>query len=119
MHNYKELTVWQKSVDFTVKLYKVTSRIPAEEKFGLISQMRRSAISISSNIAEGAGRKTLKDFFNFLGNALGSSFECSTQITISYKLQYISQKEFNELSESMDHIQKMIHGLQKSLLQTK
>jgi four helix bundle protein len=73
MHNYKELKVWQKSVDLAVEVYKVTGDLPKEEKFGLSSQMNRAVISISSNIAEGASRTSNKDFANFLKIALGSA----------------------------------------------
>src|SRR5689334_16102288 len=115
MHNFKELKVWQKSVDFAVDIYKVTSALPPEEKFGLISQMRRAAVSIPSNIAEGTGRRTSKDFNNFIGTSLGSSYELETELIISEKLNFISENEFNTTQSSLSEIQKMIVGLQKSL----
>ncbi|MCS6796221.1 MAG: four helix bundle protein, partial [Raineya sp.] len=79
MHNYRELKVWQKAVDLVTKVYQITYQFPSEEKFGLVSQIRRCAISIPSNIAEGAGRNTTKDFANFLSIANGACSELSTQ----------------------------------------
>ena len=115
MHNFKELTVWQKGVDFAVAMYKLTNIFPSEEKFGLVSQMRRAAVSIPSNISEGTGRRTDKDFNNFLGNALGSSYEVETEIIISQKLGFLSNEDFAASQSSLNEIQKMIVGLQKSL----
>jgi four helix bundle protein len=115
MHNFKELTVWQKSVDFAVTMYKITNKLPSEEKFGLTNQLRRSAVSISANIAEGAVRRTGKDFYHFLGNALGSSFECEAHLIISFRLDFIAESEYKLLADSIYELQKMIHGLQKSL----
>lgn len=115
MHNFKELKVWQKSIDMTVETYKLTENFPNEEKFGLISQMRRAAVSIAANIAEGTGRRTEKDFNAFLGNSLGSSFELETELTISFRLKYITNDIFNGISLIIQEIQKMIVGLQKSL----
>lgn len=115
MHNFKELKVWQKSVDFAVEMYKITQPFPAEEKYGLVSQMRRAAVSISSNIAEGTGRRTDKDFNNFLGNSLGSSYELETELIISLKLNFISENKFVTTQTSLSEIQKMIVGLQNSL----
>ena len=90
MNNLKELKIWHKAIDLAVEVYKVTSHFPAEEKFGLTSQSRRAAVSISSNIAEGAGRSSSKEFNYFLGIANGSSFELQTQLVISNKLELIS-----------------------------
>ena len=115
MHNFKELKVWQKSIDMTVEIYKLTENFPNEEKFGLISQMRRAAVSIAANIVEGTGRRTEKDFNAFLGNSLGSSFELETELTISFRLKYITNDIFNGISLIIQEIQKMIVGLQKSL----
>ena len=88
MHNYNELLVWKKARLFVKKVYLLTNDFPTEEKFGLISQMRRSAISIPSIIAEGSGRSSDKDFANFLSIALGSSFELETQIWLSMDLGF-------------------------------
>lgn len=80
MHRYKKLQVWQKSIDLAVEIYKITEKLPKQVQYGLISQINRAVISIFSNIAEGAGRNTNKEFNNFLGYSLGSSFELETQL---------------------------------------
>ena len=116
MHNFKELKIWQKSVDFAVEIYKLTQKLPAEEKFSLISQMRRSAVSIPSNIAEGSGKRTNRDFNSYLVNSLGSCFELETQLIISNRLKFIKEEEYNSSTSALEEIQKMIVGLQKSLI---
>ena len=116
MHNFKELKIWQKSVDFAVDVYKLTQKLPAEEKFSLVSQMRRSAVPIPSNIAEGAGKRTNRDFNSYLVNSLGSCFELETQLIISNKLKFIQEEDFVSSCTSLEEIQKMIVGLQKSLI---
>jgi four helix bundle protein len=115
MHRYKELHVWQKAIDLAVEVYRITEKLPVEEKYGLISQMNKSAVSIPSNIAEGAGRNGKKEFDNFLGIALGSSFELDTQIIISNKLEYINDLDFQYLESELEHLQNMIVKLKKSL----
>ncbi|RZS94943.1 four helix bundle protein [Cecembia calidifontis] len=115
MHRYKELHVWQKAIDLAVEVYRITEKLPAEEKYGLISQMNKSAVSIPSNIAEGAGRNGKKEFDNFLGIALGSSFELDTQIFISNRLDYINDQDFQHLESELEHLQNMIVKLKKSL----
>ena len=116
MNNLKELKIWHKSIDLAVEVYKVTSHFPAEEKFGLISQSRRAAVSISSNIAEGAGRSSSKEFNYFLGIANGSSFELQTQLVISNKLELISNEVLESLLLQIDELQKMNYGFQKMLI---
>ena len=116
MHKFKELKVWQKSVELATDIYKVTNIYPSEEKFGLISQMRRCVVSIASNIAEGAGRKTRKDFSNFLSIAYGSCCELNTQLTISYNLDYITQDKLKEIEGCIEEIQKMIFSLKNTLV---
>ncbi|MGY6744768.1 MAG: four helix bundle protein [Cecembia sp.] len=115
MHRYKELNVWQKAIDLAVEVYRITEKLPVEEKYGLISQMNKSAVSIPSNIAEGAGRNGKKEFDNFLGIALGSSFELDTQIIISNKLEYINDLDFQHLENELEHLQNMIVKLKKSI----
>lgn len=115
MNRYKELLVWQKAVDLAVDVYQITEKLPKEEKYGLISQINRSVVSISSNIAEGAGRNTNKDFNNFLGIAQGSSFELDTQLIISNRLKFISDHEYQSVELQLAHIQNMIAKLKKSL----
>lgn len=115
MHNYKQLKVWEKAIDLVVDVYKATAEFPKEEKYGLISQMRRSAVSIPSNIAEGAGRNSDKEFCHFLSNAHGSSFELETQIIISQKLELITQDTSNELCAKVNEVQRMNYTLQQKL----
>jgi four helix bundle protein len=116
MHRYKELKVWQKAIDLAVEVYRITEKLPKEERFGLISQINRCVISIPSNIAEGAGRNSKKDFDNFLGISLGSSFELDTQLVISNRLGYVSLDDFEKIESELEHIQNMIVKLKQSLI---
>lgn len=115
MHQVKELKVWQRSIDLTVDVYKATSEFPSEEKFGLTSQMRRSAVSIASNIAEGAGRNTPGEFKQFLGISNGSSYELMTQVIVANRLNLIDEQTCKPLLSTLDELQKMTYNLQKSL----
>lgn len=116
MHNYKQLKVWQSAVDFAVDVYKSTESLPADERFGLTSQIRRSVVSVSSNIAEGAGRNTQGEFNQFLGYAYGSSCELDTQLIIANKLEFINKNEFQVLEQEINRLQKMLYNLKKSLV---
>jgi len=115
MHNFKELKVWRAGIDVTKAIFQLTKSFPSVERYGLISLLTRSAISIPSNIAEGCGRKTNKDFYQFLNIALGSSFELETQLIIAKEFDYINQEQLDTTCKSIIDIQKMIYGLQKSL----
>ncbi|MCF8371480.1 MAG: four helix bundle protein [Bacteroidales bacterium] len=115
MHNFKELIIWQKARKLVKQVYKTTSSFPSDEKFGLVSQMRRASISIPSNIAEGSGRGTNADFNRFLDMAQGSAFELETQVYLSLDLEFISENQENLLVERVQEIQKMIGALQRSL----
>lgn len=115
MHRYKELKVWQKAIDLALEVYRITEKLPAEERFGLISQINRCAISIPSNIAEGAGRNSNKDFNHFLGISLGSSFELDTQMIISNRLGYVNNADFEEIEKELEYIQNMIVKLKQNL----
>lgn len=115
MHQFKELKVWQKSVELATDVYNSTKNFPSEEKFGLTSQIRRSVVSISSNIAEGAGRKSKKEFKLFLNYAYGSCSELETQLIISKNLGFINEGTIAQLSDSINEIQKMIYSLTNSL----
>lgn len=118
MNQYKKLIVWQKAIDLVVKVYSFTNNFPDKEKFALVTQINRCAVSIASNIAEGAGRNSTKEFNNFLGITLGSSCELETQLIITNKLGYINAIELEELILSIEEIQKMIVSLQKNIKQT-
>jgi four helix bundle protein len=115
MHRYKQLKVWQKSVDMAVDIYKLTLPYPTEEKYGLVSQMRRSGASIPSNIAEGAGRNTNGEFIHFLGIAEGSANELQTQAIISERLQFISKNELVKVESNVTEIKNMLFSLKRSL----
>lgn len=107
MHNFQELKIWQKAISVAEQVYILSSRFPSEEKYGLISQIRRSAISIPSNIAEGAGRNTDGEFKNFLGIANGSTNELCTQLIISERLKLISEDNIKPIINDLMEIQKM------------
>lgn len=107
--SYKDLTVWQKAIDLAESIYRITALFPNEERFGLINQMRRCAVSISSNIAEGKGRNSLNDYIHFLYMARGSLFELETQLTLSKKLNFVEQSE--EIEELINEVRKMLHAL--------
>ncbi len=117
-HNFKELKVWQKSRVLTKDLFLLTKNYPKDERYELVSQMRRAAISIPSNIAEGSGRNSNKDFRRFLDIALSSAYELETQLILSFDLKHITEDELNEFSNSIQEIQKMIFGFRRSLSKT-
>ena len=108
MKNFKELNVWQKGIELVAIVYKNTSSFPEEEKYGLSAQMRRAAVSIPSNIAEGHLRKTAKDFKQFLSIARGSCAELETQIIIAHKLGFIHEYNFDNLSSKVEELSKML-----------
>ena len=113
LHSYKDLELWKKSMDLVTVIYKLTADYPSQEKFGLISQIRRAAVSIPSNIAEGSSRNNTKEYVQFLYIANGSLSEVETQLEISYRLGYI--KEFETLIDSIKHIRKLMGGLINAL----
>mgnify|MGYP001182252408 FL=1 len=116
MPNLKELKIWSKAIDMATEVYKLTANFPKEEKYGLTSQIRRSAISVPSNIAEGAGRNSDKEFIYFLGVSNGSSYELQTQLVISRNLDLVDAR-VDQLLDEIDQIQKMNYSLQKKLTQ--
>ena len=115
MHNYKKLNVWVSSISLVKNIYKLTRKFPKDEMFVLTQQLRRAAISIPSNIAEGAGRNSNARFKNFLQISIGSCYEAETQLIISKELEYISEEELDTISKELDSIMKMNHNLQKTL----
>ncbi len=115
MHNLRELKIWIKAVELAVDVYSATADFPIDERYGLISQSRRAAVSISSNIAEGAGRNSPKEFNNFLGIANGSSFELQTQLIISNKLNLLNSELLEKLLNQIDELQKMNYAFQQML----
>ena len=115
MHNFRKLGIWQKSRALVKEVYRLTPTFPDHEKFGLRTQIQRSSISISSNIAEGSGRNSSKDFSRFLDMAISSAFELENEIIISNDLEYISEKELKGIISKVQEIQRMIKGFQKQL----
>ena len=111
MGNFKELLVWQKSIEFVTEIYELTAKFPNEEKFGLVSQIRRASVSIPSNIAEGNSRRSSADYIQFLKIARGSAAEVETQIIISKNLHFIKDDNFTELSLKISELLKMLNGL--------
>lgn len=115
MHNFKELKIWQKGRSFVKDIYLTVAKFPLEERFALTLQMKRAAISIPSNVAEGAGRGTEKEFARFLDIANGSAFELETQIYLAFDLEFINEEKLNILIDKIEEIEKMIYGFKKSL----
>jgi len=114
MHNYRELTVWQKSRNLNKDIYLLTKSFPEEERFGVTSQMRRCAHSIASNIAEGSGRNSDKDICRFLDMANGSSFELESDLILCQDIEYISEEELTLFEDKVKEIQRMIFSLRRS-----
>ena len=112
--SYKDLLVWQTSMDFVIDVYDVIAKFPAEEKYALYDQLRRAVVSIPSNISEGHGR-TPKDFYHFLSIAQGSLNEVGTQLEIALRLNYFSIEEYRRLEEQIHAISKMLCGLRNSI----
>lgn len=114
-HRFKELKVWQKAMEVARLTYVARADFPDEERFGLISQMRRAAVSIPSNIAEGAGRNSAKDFQHFLSISNGSSYELETQFLLAESFGYVSASVIEDMCSRIEELQRMLHGLKKSL----
>ena len=115
MKTHRDLDVWKNSVEFVTQIYKITRLFPKEELYGITNQIRRAAVSIPSNIAEGAARNHDKEFIQFLYIALASGSEVETQLIISKNLNYINENQFNDLLSRLTVIQKMLQGLIRSL----
>jgi len=115
MKTHHDLDVWNKSITFVTTIYELTDSFPKTEVYGLTNQIRRSAVSIPSNIAEGAGRTSLKEFAQFLSVALGSIAELETQLIVSNNLGFLSKESFDLLLKELISIRKMTIGLKKSL----
>ncbi len=115
MHRYKDLKLWVKSRNLCLEIYNQTKLFPKEENYCLTQQIRRCAISIPSNIAEGAGRNSDKEFINFLSISNGSTFELNTQLDIANKLKYINDNDYKKIEAMIVEIQNMNFSLQKKL----
>ena len=115
MHNFKELKIWQMSRGLVKDIYDVTRHLPHEELFILTSQMRRAAISIPSNISEGAGRNSDKEFVRFIDIARGSSFELETQLFLCFDQNYLTEIELSSALDKVQKIQKMLYNFKMTL----
>ncbi|HLO05120.1 MAG TPA: four helix bundle protein [Terriglobales bacterium] len=113
--SYREIKVWQKAIELVVDIYSCTRSFPREELYGLAGQLRRAAVSIASNIAEGKGRRTDREFLQFLHHARGSVFEVETQLTIASRLGYMPEAEVLRLGHSASEIARMLNGLIKAI----
>ena len=108
---HEKLDVWKKAIEFAIAVYKATDDFPRDERFGLTSQLRRAAVSIPANIAEGGGRKSHKEFAHFLSNSQGSASEVETELLIARKLSYVGDHDYVALTYSLDEIGRMLTGL--------
>ncbi|GGX14790.1 four helix bundle protein [Aquimarina muelleri] len=115
MHKVEDLKIWKKSIDLAKAVYQLAAELPSNEKYGLISQIKRSSISVSSNIAEGAGRNSNKEFKHFLSIANGSCYELHTQLILVIELNIISKEKVQPVIEFCIEIQKMNYSFQKRL----
>ncbi|MCR4965696.1 MAG: four helix bundle protein [Bacteroidales bacterium] len=115
IQSYKELIVWQKAMDMVANVYKLTQDLPKEELFALTSQIRRAAISVPSNIAEGYGRQSKKEYLHFLSVANGSVCEIETQLLLCAKIGYLSEESIKETLQTLSEIGKMIFSIRQKI----
>ncbi len=113
--SHRDLIAWQKAVELVTQVYEITRRFPADERFGLTQQLRRAAVSVPSNIAEGKGRGTSAEFARFLNIAAGSLTEIDTQLVIAEQLGFIKNDTLNEVAGSIAEVARIVTGLRKSL----
>ncbi len=115
LKTYRDLLVWQKSFQLCIRIYRLSRNFPRDERFGLTSQVRRAAVSIPSNIAEGYGRGTTRDYLRFLWVANGSLAEVETQLMLARELQFAPETALNDLLEAMAEVERMLKALIRSL----
>ena len=113
--SYKDLNVWQKGIELAKLIYTLTARFPTEEKFGLVSQMRRATVSIPSNIAEGQARHTTGEFIQFISHAEGSVAELNTQLILAVELGFSASEPAAPAAELMEPLRRMLNGLRRKL----
>ncbi|HWD92464.1 MAG TPA: four helix bundle protein [Verrucomicrobiae bacterium] len=113
--SYRDLLVWQKSMTLAKAIYELTAEFPSEEKFGLISQMRRAAVSVPSNIAEGQARNTTGEFILFISHAEGSLAELDTQLTLAVELGFLTAAKSKPSSDSIEELRRMLNGLRRAV----
>ena len=116
---YKSLIVWQKGFQLAIEIYLLTKQFPVDERFNLVSQMRRSVVSVISNLAEGFTRKSTGEYINFTSYSRGSCAELETQLLLSFELKYISKSNFEKLHSLWEEIAKMLYVLEQKLEQKK
>lgn len=114
-HNFKNLNIWKNAIELAEGIYVSTENFPKSEEFGIKSQLRRCAVSVASNIAEGSSRSSNKDFNRFLEISLGSLYEMQTQMIISYQRNYLIENNYQLIENKIIELQRMISGFQKSL----
>src|SRR5262245_11585848 len=119
MKNYKELIIWQRGIEIVKKIYSLAKQFPSEEKFGIVSQMTRAAISIPANIAEGSSRNSDKDYARFLQLALGSAFEVQTYLTIAKEMRWAKEETIVEVELLVEEEIKMLHKFINTLNKAK
>jgi four helix bundle protein len=117
-HSYRDLIVWQKAIAMVTEIYRATQSFPRQETYGLTSQVRRSAVSVASNIAEGQGRLSRREFHYFLSVARGSLIEMETQIVIAENLGYLSPAEVRKLADASGEVSRLLPGLMQALQKT-
>jgi four helix bundle protein len=113
--SYKDLVAWQQGMELVELIYEMSAKWPRSELYGLVSQVRRAAVSVVSNIAEGQGRNSRGEFVQFLGNARGSLLETETQVLVAQRLKYVDGKESQRVAEKIDRVSRLLHGLMQSL----
>jgi four helix bundle protein len=116
---YRDLIAWRKATQLAVEIYRVTQKFPKDELYGLTSQMRRAAVSVASNIAEGKGRYSRKEFAQFLYRARGSLLELETQLFIARELQYLEPLAFRRMEDKTNELGRILNGLTKSVLDSR
>lgn len=112
---FRNLEAWQKAVELAIEIYQVSAQFPRSEQFGLVQQMRRAAVSVPSNVAEGRGRSTVRDYRNFVLHARGSAYELETQIEIVKLLGYIDEERATTLTRDVNEVERLLNGLVRSL----
>lgn len=113
IHNFRELVAWQKAMQLAREVYLLTNSLPANERYGLTSQIQRAVVSIPSNIAEGAGRPTEKELVHFLSFALGSAYELETELLLAGELGYIDTEQSTQINTAVVEVQKLVYSLMK------
>jgi four helix bundle protein len=115
IRHYRDLRVWQAAMDFAANIYQITRELPADERFGLCSQLRRAAVSIPSNIAEGHTRGSTKEFRRYIGMAMGSLSECETQLLLAWRIGFLEESSIAPLLNHADQLGRQLRNLKKKL----